>query len=293
MTIDYKKYWFIYLLITAIIGWGVWIFTKISLREIPPFLFTFLRFLFALVFIFPFFLKEKPKINKDIWKILWLSLFATWNVTLFALGIKHTTAISAQMLYVFTPILTGILAFFFLSEKFNKLKIGGMVLWFIGTIIVTLLPVFYGDNIDIGSIKGNILILIAMLSFTLYTILSKPIQKRYSPIYITTFFILTTLFVVWIFSIIEYTTIQTNIFHISLSSWGSLLYVWVAGTGAYYLLHQFFIKKLSPVIASLLLYIQPAVAIVWAIPILHEKVTPLFLVAGIVALLGVWLSTKK
>jgi len=49
--------------LAAILGSAVVPLIKIGLQTIPPFAFTLLRFVIALVFILPIFLREKPKIK--------------------------------------------------------------------------------------------------------------------------------------------------------------------------------------------------------------------------------------
>ena len=105
---------------TAIIlGGGVTPLTKIVLKDIPVFGYTFLRFLFAAVILFPFFLKNKPKLHNDFYKVILFSLFLSLNVILFPIGVRLTTATIGQTLYVFVPILTAILSYFLLSEVFS------------------------------------------------------------------------------------------------------------------------------------------------------------------------------
>lgn len=128
-------------LLAAITGGGNPVFVKIALQEIPVFTFNFLRFFISLLLILPLFLREKPKITKDVYKLIPLSLLPVMNITLFAFGVRLTTATTGQMIYGAVPIVAGVLSYLFLSEKVGLNKIVGILLGFIGTMIIVLLPI--------------------------------------------------------------------------------------------------------------------------------------------------------
>jgi len=289
---NYQSY--IFLIIAVIFGSGVGVFTKIGLQEIPPLTFTFLRFLIvAVIFIPLYFILEKPKRDKDIRKLLLVSLGAVWNVTFFTLWIAKTSAISGQVLYAFVPILTAILSIRFFKDRFSNKKILGMWLGFLWTLAIVFLPLIYGNNLKIWGITWNLIILAAMLSFTFYTVFSKPLQKKYSPLMITTCFVTLTTIILWILSIFELQHNTIILSKISFQTRGSLLFVWLLGTGVYYLLHQLVIKKLSSIHASLMLYLQPIFVLGRAIPILNEKLTIPFIAASLLTLTGLRIFQHK
>jgi len=87
--------------------------------------------------------------------------------------------------------------------------------------------------------------------------------------------------------------IVSEITHLSTYAWLAIIFVGLAWTGLQYLLQQIIIKRNSYVDWSLYLYIQPVATVLLAVPILHEKITYLFVIGAVVTLVGVWLSSRK
>jgi len=277
---------FFLIILAAILGGGAGVFGKIALAEIPPFSFTFLRFLIASIFLIPFSLKYLPTFKRKDYKIILLSLLASANVVLFAYGIKHTTANISQMIYTAVPIVSALLSFYYLKERFGVSKIIGIAVGFMGTIIVVLLPLISNNNGG-STIGGNLTIFIAMLSISLYWVLSKKFHSEYSPLEINNYFIFTTTVLLFFLSIFDLFREPTWWQGVSANAYLALIFVAVLSTAIYYLISQIIIKRATPVMASMVLYVQPLATFVWAYYFLSEKLTVLFLVGVLLSLLGV------
>ncbi len=280
--------WYIFLLVVtaAILGGGAGVFGKIALTEIPPFSFTFLRFTAASLFLIPFSKGSFPVFSKEHSKIILFSLLASLNVILFAFGIKHTTANTGQVIYTAVPIISAILSFWFLKEKFGARKVAGVALGFLGAMFVVLLP-FVTKGSEAGTLYGNSIIFLAMLSISFYFVWSKKFQSAYSPMQINNYFIFTTAFLALFLSLPDFLKEPYWWQNVSLKSLLALLFVAFFSTALYYLLHQIIVKKSTPVMASMILYIQPFKAFVLSYIFLAEKLTPLFLIGVLLSLLGV------
>lgn len=288
-------YIFFLILAAAILGGGAGVFGKIALAEIPPFSFTFLRFLIASIFLIPFSIKYLPTFKRKDYKIILLSLLASANVILFAFGIKRTTANISQMIYTAVPIISALLSFYYLKERFGVKKIIAIAVGFAGTIIVVLLPLI--SHNDRGStIGGNLIIVLAMLSISLYWVLSKKFQAQYSPLEINNYFIFTTTVLLFFLSFFDLFKEPGWWQGISAGAYWSLIFVAIFSTAVCYLLSQIIIKKATPVMASMVLYVQPFTTFIWAYYFLSEKLSGLFLIGAALSLLGVGIynfSVKK
>lgn len=290
-----KKYTALSLItIAAIAGGGIPSCAKIALREMPPLTFTLFRFLSAGIILIPIFLSKKQSIKlKDLKNMVLVSLLATSNVAFFALGVKRTTATIAQMLYAAVPIIAGTFSYLLLKEKVTFKKLSGVLLGFIGVLTIILLPVIGKSSAFNGDLIGNLLIFIAVSSFSLYTVLSKKYQKKYSPLTLTVIFIITTTCVQ---SCLAPTELKSNPSwwkEVSIAGVLGLAYVGIIGTGFYYLLYQLVIKKTTPVIASITLYLQPIFSFIWAFFLLGERLTFGFIVGSILAFIGAGLVTSS
>lgn len=288
-----NKLAFFSVLAAAVIGGGVPVLSKTGLAVFPPFTFTFLRFFIASLALLPLFIKSKPRFTKDIWKVLGLSLLATGNVTLFAFGIKLTTATTGQLLYVSVPVVAAILSYFLLKERLAKKKLLGIFLSLFGALIIIVLPLL-GTGAQLhGSFLGNLLILLAMLSFTIYSVFSKRYQKSYTPLQLTTLFAITTAVVLSPFAVQEYASNPAWIAKLGVPSMISILYVAIGGGLVYYTLYQYAIKHGTPTIASMTLLIQPVGTYLWASVLLGEQLTLGIVAGAAITLYGAYLVAIK
>jgi drug/metabolite transporter (DMT)-like permease len=286
---------FLLILLAATVGGGIGVFSKIALREIPPLTFTFLRFLSAGLVLFPVYVFRKESKELKISKlagVILISLFAVVNVNFFVFGVSKTTASIAQMLYAAVPLIAGIFSYFLLKERIGPKKLLGILTGFVGVMIIILLPKLGNSNVFSGNIVGNLLVFIAVSSFALYSVISKRFQKTYSPMTLTAVFIFTTILTQLLVVPTEYRSNPDWWHGISFLSIFGLLYVGILGTGVYYLLYQHAIKRATPIVASMILYLQPIFTLIWAYFLLGEKVTFGFMMGSMMAFAGVWLVTN-
>jgi len=267
---------------------------KLGIRGIPPIIFVAVRFAFALMLLLPFALKYLRKLeSRDWWELGKLSFWATANILLFVWGIKDTSAIMGQTLYVGVPVLTIILSQMLKTERLSSNKIIGVVLGLLGSLMIILLPAWEKGVVNGGSVKGNILIMLAVISYTVYTVKSKIFQSKYRPMVITTTFSLTTLGISLLLLPIDLRGGWDWLHKITWQGGLALAYVGFIGTGAWYWLYQELIKKASPTIASFVFYLMPIASFVWAWLLLGEKLSVGFVLGAVLVLLGAWLASKK
>ena len=100
------------------------------------------------------------------------------NQSCFIWGLSLTSPINASIITTSLPILTMVLAAIVLREPITKLKVSGV---FLGA--VALILIFGGhSNESSGLPAGDILVICAQLSFTLYLVMFKGLISKYSPI---------------------------------------------------------------------------------------------------------------
>lgn len=273
------------ILLAAIFGGATGVLGKIVLREIPSFSFTFLRFFIALLVLLPFSLKHLPTFKREDWKIILVSLLASLNVILFSFGIKYTTANMSQVIYSAVPIISAILSVYLLKEKFGFSKIIGIVIGFVGTIMIIILPLISHNSG--GTIIGNFIIILAMLSISLYWVLVKKLQLTYSSMKINNYFIATTALLLIPFSIFDLLQHPSWMKNVSTNSYLYMFLIAILGTAICYLINQILIKRTTPVMNSMVLYIQPLFTFLLASILLSEKLTTLFIIGAILSLLGI------
>ncbi|OGK08884.1 hypothetical protein A2767_05045 [Candidatus Roizmanbacteria bacterium RIFCSPHIGHO2_01_FULL_35_10] len=264
---------------------------KIAIQEIPPFSFSFIRFFIASVFLLPMFIKQKPKFDSDFRKLILLSLLPTINIGLFAIGVKLTTASIAQMLYAGVPIIVGLIGYFLFGYRMKIQRWIYISLGLFGVLLVTILPLIQKNVPFTGDLKGNLLIILGVMCWSLYAVLSKQYQKKYNPLVITSLFFFTATIVFFFLSFFEFSLAYPWWLALDTGSLVSILYVSLFATVGVYMLNQYSYKYANPVIGSFSLYLLPVFAYFSAYILLGEKLTAGLFIGTVIVFISIALTT--
>ena len=282
---------FLAILIASVLWGTAGVAAKTLVRDVNPFVASFYRFLIASILILPFFLKERK--SRHLWQdFLPLSFLGALNVPLFYLGIKTTTANSATLIYTVAPLATALLSSILIKEIHSFQKLLGIFIGLIGAVFIILLPVIEKGPIVTGDLNGNLLIVCAMFSWTLYSIGSRHIlgNNKYSPLTVTSLFFFTTTFLSFLLSILT----KQQFFPSALFAPTYLCILFYSGifiTLVTYFLFQWAIKRISVTTASLKQYIEPIVAVTLNTIILGETLSLGFIFGALLVIIGVTIAT--
>ena len=266
---------------------------KILYKSFEPMPLSFVRFGLSFIFILPFFLKEK---NNDLGYIfkttLPISLLGTANVILFAYGIARTTANSGSIIYTIVPLLVAILSYFILKEKFSIHKVLGILVGFVGVIIIIILPILQKETISGGDFIGNLLIFVASISWAGYGIGSKNLLSKGISItsLLTMFFFYSAVFAFIASTLTAKKDFISPIFN--LNNLMLILLLSLVATVGVNFLYQWAIKHSTATTASLYMYLQPVFTFIIAAIVLGERLTGEFLIGAILVFAGVFLATN-
>ena len=108
-------------------------------------------------------------------------------------GLQYATSSEAGILLASAPVFTMIMAAYFLNEKSNIYQKISIAISLIGVLYITFMK---GATIDLGNIKGIILLLLSALSFSGYGILVRKLRKDYTIIELS-FIMVTISFIVF------------------------------------------------------------------------------------------------
>jgi len=273
-------------LIIANIIWGAAspIF-KWSLQNVTPWVLAFLRFSLASFLLFPFAYKCLSINKKDVLSIISVGLFGVGiNIPFFFFGLKMAPAINAPMIASSGPIFLIISSIIFLGEKPKRKVILGTFISLLGVLIIILRPLIE-TGFD-GSILGNIFFLIATFGSVGHAIFCKQILKKYSPLVVTFWsFIVGSL----IFLPFFLNEVASSNFLAQLDYRGiiGIIFGVVFSSTLGYFLYSWGIQKIEANEVGIFAYIDPVVAILIAIPLLGEKITPVFVLGSLFVFIGI------
>lgn len=279
------------IILAALVSGAVSPVTKIGLVKIPPFSFSFIRFIIASICLLPLFLRSKPQLDRKFLYLILLSILPTLNVAFFVVGLKSTTASVSQFLYAATPLLAGIFSYFIFNDKLSYKKWFFIFIGLVGVSLVILLPLLQKSKLFAGSLEGNVLIMLGVILWSLYFVYSKRLQKKYSPMIITSVFIFVATILFFFLSAWEFRSSSLWIGQIKASSVYAILYVSLFATVGSYLLNQYAIKFAGPVIASFLFYLLPMFGYLFSFLLLGEKLTTGLIIGTVLVFLSVTLMT--
>src|SRR5215468_2295570 len=151
-----------------------WIVGRGLYTDIPPMAMTFYRWFFALLILAPFALphvrREWPIVRRNMRTLLLLGAVGvgTHNALTY-LGLNYTTAINGLMLNSFIPVMIIALSWIFLGQRLSPLQLAGVVVSLCG--VLTILS--GGSLAKLAALslnRGDLLIIVAMLMWSIYTI---------------------------------------------------------------------------------------------------------------------------
>lgn len=302
-----KQSWlasYFFLIINTIVWGAALIVVKPALDVTTPFRYLLYRFFFASIFSIPLLFYYWPKIKNKLQTISRVTaleiLGTTLALSLLYFGLSKTSAIEAGFITITTPIFVVAAGLLYLKEKEEKHEAIGLTIAFLGTILLTALPIILnGNSLDGLSLEGNLLIVAQNIAIAAYYILAKKYYKKLPKLFVVSIsfyvgiisFLILSLFEVG-FSLSKFSIAVAQDFTHPVV-WFATLYMAIFGSIiglTAYIKGQDGIEASE---ASLFGYLQPLVYIPLGIVLLGEHVYPLqFLALGMI-LFGVYLAEMR
>jgi len=284
------------MVLTTIFWSGAFITGKIAVGEFPPFALTFFRFLFALPFIFTiFYIREPGNLlphGRQWPALILLGFIGTFCYhALFFTSLKYTTAMNSSLIGAMNPMVTTLLAVMFFSERLTPLRVFGIILSFSGVFLF----ITNGDLRLISQFqfnKGDLLMLIAICFFAVYSLLSRRYMKLYllSPLMVTAYTFLICVIISIPFVLWEKPA--TYLFSATASGWLSILYMSVFASVLGYLIQMVAIQHIGAPRTAIFINLVPIFTIIQSVTILGESITLIKLIAAAIVISGVYLATR-
>jgi len=269
------------------------IFARIAVSEISPLSLGFLRFgLAAVLFCIASIIRKSSLVfeKKDYLKLILLgALGIPINQYFFLTGIHLSYASHSGIIYSLNPVFAYIVAVLRKHEKFYLSKIFAILLTVAGIFMV-----FYESitsNTDNGSVlKGDILLVLAVLSFSLYISLGKEFIDKYGALKVTTFaFLAGSLLDVPVF---VYDIHNLNMTKISPLGIFSYLYLAIVISFIAYFTWYYVLKTIKISMLTTVSNLSPILTVLLSVILLHEKISLYFVIGGIVTVIGVMVMHK-
>lgn len=282
-----------------IVIWGVnFTVIKAALRDFPPFVFTAVRYggaavllLIALRFLERPTPIDVPTISKrDLPTLVVLGLLGhTAYQVFFIAGLARTTAGNASLILAISPIFVGLLSVALGLERPTARMWLGLVVAFAG--LLALIAGRDGVALGLATLTGDLLVLISTACWAAYTVFSRPMLERASPLWLTT----VTLFLGLPFLLLAGAPELARMSWASVrpASWGAVVFSSVFALALSYVIWYRSVRVVGGVRTAALGNLIPVVALITARIVLGEPLGFLQIIGGAVVLLGVWLSSPR
>jgi len=281
-----------YLLVLSLVWGSSFILIKKALLGLTPLQIGSLRILIAAVFLLIIGFRRLKKIKKNEWKwIIASGVLGTFIPSfLFPLAQTEIDSSISSILNTITPLMTLVFGFFIFSISFTKRQLFGLVIGFLGGVLLILQGAEVNPN---QNYLYTLFILAATVCYALNLNLIKTKLQEVSSLAIAVgcfSFLMIPAFVVLLstgfFSkeVLFSTTTSLSILYVALLG--------VFGTALALLFFNKLIQVSSPVFSSSVTYFLPIVALFWGV-LDGETLTLTQIMAAVFILFGVVLANRK
>lgn len=288
-----KTSWYHLAAICVVAIWGTtFISTKLILNEgLSPSSIMFYRF--AMAYICMWIFSRERLFAKNLKDELILMLAGLCGGTLYFVteneALKITLASNVSLILCTAPIITMFMNRIFVKDVrlSNRLFIGSAVAM-IGVGFV----IYNGSNILKINPLGDMLCIVAAVSWAIYTIIIKQLDSKYSITFITRKVFLYGLICLLPMFIFEPLDFDIKVL-MKPVVWGNLLFLGILASFVCFLVWNIIVKKLGAVQTSNYIYLSPLVTLVTAFMVLGETISMVAIIGAVLILTGVYATEKR
>ncbi|PSM55204.1 MULTISPECIES: DMT family transporter [Clostridium] len=272
----------------AVVLWSAsFIATKLAYETFAPIQLAAVRTLFAVLLFW--FMRKITSNNEQIQKEdrIRIALSGFLGITLYFaienIGVSMTSSSNSALIVASFPAVTTLLEFFIYHSKPNVKKVLGIILAIIGVAVLTQINVDGNSK----SMLGNIILIGAGVVWAFYNFITRDLTNKYSAMTLTYYQMLAGFIFFLPFVIIEGKTWRMP----TMTSASALIYLSVGCSIVAFLLYNLGLRKLSASISVSLMNLVPVLGLIFSILILHESVSTVQILGGIIVIIGVILSS--
>lgn len=283
------------LIALMILGWtGNYIAGKIALRAFPPVLLYGLRISVAGVMILPLYWWERRQRNSPLWTMQDVPLLVAigvfgvaLNQFLFVLGLSRTSVAHSSILANLSPIIVLLLASARGLERLTAPKLTGVLVALTG---VALLRIFDTRPGGEATLAGDALTFCGAIAFSIFTVIGKPAANRYGTVTVNTFAyaggaLLMSPVTLWQSGGFDFSAVP-------FSAWAGLFYMALLPSVICYLIYYYALARMEASRLATFSYLQPLLAIVFGVFLLHEQVSLALALSGAVIFGGISITER-
>ena len=276
--------------------WGLtFLFTKLGLESLDPLSFAHLRIasaVLALVLMAALNARQHGAVCLDFNDHLLAAGLGLLGMACFpfcfSLAMNHTSAANAGLIFGATPVAVAFISRLLGLERLEKRQWQGFFLSFAG-IAVILVP--RGIDFSLETIRGDLLMVGAMLNWALYTVINRFVRSDRSGLQFTAYGSLWGIAGLTLLSANELAGLPVS--QVKPVSWMGGLCAGILGTAISYVIWNNTVQTIGPARTAVYLNLVPLIAAISGFIILHESLEwPHLLAAGMI-IPGVFMTRRN
>ena len=256
----------------AALGGSTFVFTRLILPSLDPYLLCFVRYLSILIVLTCFcglgFLFKKYETG-DIFKLIFLGVIYFGGFPIFvALGLETTNASNASLVFATMPIWTVLLSFVFKLEKMTLIKQFSVVIACSGVYFAV------GDNSEVSqlsNLSGNLMVILGAICASFFTAFSGSFIEKYGNLPVLIITLLSGVITMFVLMLIFGENIS-NLLNLDYELWGTIAFLVFPGGAMMMLSWVRALELLKPVHVSICLALNPITAAILGYYLLGEYI---------------------
>lgn len=286
------------LILHTVLSAGSYLCGKTALREIPPLPLGLIRFLGASALLLLLLRRVRPPGQRmpprSAWPRLLLLAFVVVPIGqgFFLTGLALSTAAHAALLYALTPLFVLLLAQALLREFPGVRTSVGTLIALGGTLYVLS---WRGLDLSRGPLAGDLLLLVAVVAWALYTAEGRALIGTHGPIAVIAWTLIagTVMYLPIGVASLAAPGAWHRILHASAGAWVGVVYLVLVTSVIAYLLWYWALAHLPAARVAVFTNLQPLATAVLAHFFLGEHITPQFVCGAAVVISGVVLAQLR
>jgi drug/metabolite transporter (DMT)-like permease len=280
------------LMLLAVLFWGInLIIIKVAVRHLTPHAFNSIRLSGSALVLFAFLALRRESLalsRGDLLKVVTLGILGNFVYqVLFISGFHFTTASNASLILATSPIFIALIGSAFRIERVTGVGWLGIAISFVGLYLV-LIRQAEGFHLSASGLRGDLMILVGNVFWAAYTVFSKPLLDRMSPLKFSTLTLAAGSIVYIAFAIPDLGRLAWG--KVPPASWLSLAASGFFAIALGYVFWYTSIKAVGSARTAVYSNITPVLAIFFAALLLGERIKAGQVLGAIVILAGVYLT---
>jgi drug/metabolite transporter (DMT)-like permease len=219
--------------------------------------------------------------------LIFLGVFGVaLNQIFFVAGMSRTSVGHSALMIGMTPVIVLLIAAAMRQEHITLKKVLGMLLAMCGVAVLNFSPTKSAG----ATLFGDMLILMASITFALFTVVGKRASKRHDSVTVNTFAYLGG--AIALLPLSYYSGHGFSFGALSASAWLAVIYMAAFPSVLCYLIYYYALRYIPASRISAFSYVQPLLATLMAVPLLGEHITSTLALGGVFILGGVYLTER-